>query len=397
MAIVDDDVIMRSQLDSRVNEIVQTASRRGGQLPAKDVLAKQVLERLIIEDLQLQLAGRFGITVDDTDLNEAVADVAKRNNLTLEQFKAQVKKEGLSYSSIRDQVRNEVIISRVRQRAVGDRIRISNQEVNNFLNSELGKLQLSEEYYLASILVPVSQGSSYSIMQKAEQKAKQIYQQLQAGADFAKLAMSDSSGDRALEGGVIGWRQAAQLPSPFDQLVHGLKVGDFTQPVSTPGGFIIVKVLNKRGGGNQLQDEISVRHILLKPNKVRSEEETKLLASRLYERIMAGENFSALAKKFSEDTGSARRGGDLNWVDPSALVSEFRKVMANTPVGEVSQPFRTQYGWHILQVLGRRSTDNSAEYRKQQAMNILYGRKYEQELQVWLQQLRGEAYVEIKI
>lgn len=397
IAIVDDDVIMKSQLDNRLNEVAQTISKRGGQLPAHDVLVKQVLDRLIIEDLQLQLAARYGITVDDNELNGAVAEVAKRNNLTLEQFRKAVQSEGLAFDSIKEQIKNEIIISRVRQRVVGDRIRITDQEVTNFLNSEIGKMQLSEEYYLASILVPVPQGSSYAVTQKAEQKATEIYEQLEKGADFAKLAIASSSGDKALEGGEIGWRQAAQLPPPFDQLVKGLKVGDFTRPVSTPGGLIILKVLNKRGGSTHLQDEISVRHILLKPSQVRSEEATKILADKLHQRLMAGEDFASLAKKFSDDPGSAIHGGSLNWVDPNALVPEFRKVMADTPVGQVSEPFKTQYGWHILEVQGRRSTDNSADYRKQQAMNILYGRKYEQELQLWLQQLRDEAYVEIKL
>lgn len=397
IAIVDDDVIMKSQLDSRVQEVIQTVSKRSGDLPSQDVLVKQVLDRLIIEDLQIQLANRYGITVDDDEVNQAVADVAKRNNLNMEQFKRVLQSEGLSLSALRDQIRREILINRVRQRVIGEKIRITDQEVKNFLNSEIGKAQLSEEYYLASILVPVSQGSSYAEIQKAEQKATDLYRQLEKGADFAKLAMTSSSGDRALEGGEIGWRQAAQLPAPFDQLISGLKVGDFTQPVSTPGGLIILKVMDKRGGTAHLQDESSVRHILLKSNQIRSEEDTKKLADRLYQRIMAGEDFAQLAKSFSDDPGSAHRGGSLNWIDPSTLVPEFRKVMDELPVGQISQPFRTRYGWHIVQVEGRRSTDNSAEYRKQQAMNILYGRKYDQELQIWLQQLRDEAYVEIKL
>lgn len=397
IAIVDDDVIMKSQLDSRVEEVVQTVSKRGGDLPPQDVLVKQVLDRLIVEDLQIQLANRYGITADDDEVNQAVADVAKRNNLNMDQFKKVLQNEGLSLTALRDQIRREILINRVRQRVIGEKIRITDQEVKNFLNSEIGKAQLSEEYYLASILVPVSQGSSYAAIQKAEQKATDIYRQLENGADFAKLAMTSSSGDKALEGGEIGWRQAAQLPPPFDQLIHGLKVGDFTQPVSTPGGLIILKVMDKRGGTAHLQDETSVRHILLKPSQIRSEEDTKKLADRLYQRIMAGEDFAQLAKSFSDDPGSAHRGGSLNWIDPSTLVPEFRKVMDELPVGQISQPFKSRYGWHILQVEGRRSTDNSAEYRKQQAMNILYGRKYDQELQIWLQQLRDEAYVEIKL
>lgn len=395
-AIVNDDVIMQSQLNERMNQIQRTASKNNGQLPAHDALVKQVLDQLILEDLQLQLAKHYGITVDDEELKGAIAEIAQRNGLTPPQFEQALKREGLTITDVAEQVRHEIMISRVRQQAIGEKIRITDQEVNNFLNSEMGRMQLSEEYDLASILIPVRQGSSYAEVQKAEAKAISIYNQLKKGANFQQLAMTSSGDDKALDGGNIGWRKAAQLPPPFDKLVDGMKVGDFTQPVATPGGLIILKVLNKRGGNNYLQDQISVRHILLKPSPLRSDVDTQKLADRLYQRIEAGEDFGALAKKFSEDPASAQRGGSLNWIDPNALVPEFRKEMDTTPVGTYSKPFRSRYGWHILQVEGRRSKDNTAEYRKQQAMNILYDRKYLQELPVWLQQLRDEAYIEVK-
>lgn len=395
-AIVDDDVIMQSQLNERLRQIQKSVSKNGGQLPAQDVLKKQVLDQLILEDLQLQLAKRYGITVDDEELNAAISDIAQRNGLTPPQFIQALKNEGLTIADVAEQVRREITISRVRQQVIGEKIRITDQEVNNFLNSEMGRMQLSEEYELGSILIPVRQGSSYAEVQKAEEKAISIYEQLKKGANFQQLAMSSSGDDKALDGGNIGWRKAAQLPPPFDKLVDGMRVGDFTQPVATPGGLIILKVLNKRGGNSYLQDQISVRHILVKPSPLRTDEDTQKLADRLYQRIEAGEDFSALAKKFSEDPASAQRGGSLNWIDPNALVPEFRKEMDATPVGSYSKPFRSRYGWHILQVEGRRSKDNTAEYRKQQAMNILYDRKYLQELPIWLQQLRDEAYVEIK-
>ena len=396
VAIVDDDAIMQSQLNERIAQIKRSVAKSGGQLPAHDVLVKQVLDQLVLEDLQLHLAKRYGITVDNEELKNAVAEIAQRNGLTPPQFEQALKREGLTIADLAEQVRREITISRVRQQVIGEKIRISDQEVNNFLNSEMGRMQLSEEYDLGSILVPVRQGSSYADIQKAEAKAVSIYEQLKKGANFQQLAMASSGDDKALDGGNIGWRKAAQLPPPFDKLVDGMKVGDFTQPVATSGGLIILKVLNKRGGNSYLQDQISVRHILLKPSPLRSEADTQKLAERLYQRIEVGEDFTALAKKFSEDSGSAQRGGSLNWIDPNALVPEFRKEMDATPVGTYSKPFRSRYGWHILQVEGRRSKDNTTEYRKQQAMNILYDRKYQQELPIWLQQLRDEAYIEIK-
>ena len=195
----------------------------------------------------------------------------------------------------------------------------------------------------------------------------------------------------------MGWRKAAQLPPPFDAMLGALSVGEVTEPMRTPGGFIMLKLLEKRGGETQVRDEVNVRHILIKPSEIRSEAESQRLAERLYQRIQAGEDFAELAKSFSEDPGSALNGGSLDWIDPSVLVPEFREVMGNTASGEVSKPFKSAYGWHVLQVMGRRATDSSAEVREQQAMNLLRNRKYEEELQAWLRQIRDEAYVEIKL
>jgi peptidyl-prolyl cis-trans isomerase SurA len=280
---------------------------------------------------------------------------------------------------------------------VAERIQVTDQEVQNFLASDLGKMQLSEEFHLANIMIQVPESSSPETIQAAEKQANSIYQQLKQGADFAQMAIASSSSETALEGGDMGWRKAAQLPAPFDGMVGALAVGDVTEPMRTPGGFIILKLVEKRGGGSQVKDEVHVRHILIKPSEIRSEAETQRLVERLYERISAGEDFAELAKSFSEDPGSALNGGDLNWIDPSTLVPEFQKVMASTANGELSKPFKSAYGWHILQVLDRRATDSSEDFRKQQALNALRNRKYDEELQAWLRQIRDEAYVEVKL
>lgn len=397
VAIVDNDVIMYSQLDQRLREVEQTIGKRGGQLPPQDVLQQQVLERLIVENLQLQIGDRSGIRITDEELNQAMASIAQRNRLTLEQFRAALARDGLSYDDAREQIRREMVISRVRQRRVGERIQVTDQEVQNFLASDLGQMQLSEEFRLANILIPVPEAASPDEIRAAAQKTSQVYDSLRGGADFAQTAMSSSASENALEGGEIGWRKAAQLPPAFAELIRTLSVGDITEPVRTPSGFMIVKLLEKRGGDTQVRDEVHVRHILIKPNEVRSEEETRRLVARLYERIVAGEDFATLAKSFSEDPGSALNGGDLNWIDPNSLVPEFREMMAKTPSGQLSQPFKSPYGWHVLEVLGRRATDSSEQYREQQALNVLRNRKYDEELQAWLRQIRDEAYVEIKL
>ena len=399
VAIVDNDVIMQSQLDQRVKEVQQTIAKRGGGVPPASVLDQQVLERLIVENLQLQIGDRSGIRITDEELNQAVGTIAQRNNMTVDQFKGALSHDGLSYEAARDQIRREMIISRVRQRRVADRIQVSDQEVKNFLASDMGKITLSEEYHLANILIATPDGASSEAIQAAERQAKEIYTQIKQGADFAQMAVAKSKSDNALEGGDMGWRKGAQLPPPFDSMLSHMAAGDITPPTRTPGGFIILKLLDTRGGQGQAQmkDEVHVRHILIKPSEIRSEEKTHSLADSLYQRIKDGEDFGALAKTFSEDPGSALNGGDLNWVDPNQLVPEFRAVMADTPVGVLSKPFKTQYGWHVLEVLGRRATDSSTENRKDQATTALRNRKYDEELQTWLRQIRDEAYVEIKL
>lgn len=397
VAIVDNDVVMQSQLDQRVHEVQQTIAKRGSGVPPASALEPQVLERLIVENLQLQIGDRSGIRITDEELNQAIGTIAQRNGMSIDQFRAALARDGLSYEDAREQVRREMIISRVRQRRVAERIQVTEQEVKNFLASDLGKMQLSEEFRLANILIPTPESANSAAIQAAAKQAGEVYQQLKQGADFGQLAIARSASETALEGGEMGWRKAAQLPPPFDRMLSSLSVGDVTEPVRTPGGFIILKLLDKRGGQTQVRDEVHVRHILIKPSEIRSEAATKQLVEKLYDRIKAGEDFAELAKSFSEDPGSALNGGDLNWIDPNALVPEFREVMARSPQGEVSKPFQTQYGWHVLEVLGRRATDSTTQAREQQAMTVLRNRKYDEELQTWLRQIRDEAYVEIKL
>ena len=374
VAIVDNDVIMQSQLDQRVHEVQQTIAKRGQGVPPASVLDQQVLERLIVENLQLQIGERSGIRITDEELNQAIGTIAQRNNMTLDQFRQALAHDGLSYDDAREQVRREMIISRVRQRRVAERIQVTDQEVKNFLASDLGKAQLSEEYHLANILVPTSDSASSSEVQAAAQKAEDLYKQLKQGADFAQMAIARSGSDTALDGGDMGWRKAGQLPPPFDRMLSSMPTGDITPPVRTPGGFIILKLLDKRGGQTVMVDEVHVRHILIKPSEIRTEAQTKELAQKIYDRIQSGEDFATLAKTYSEDPGSALNGGDLNWIDPNALVPEFREVMAETPQGVLSKPFRTQYGWHVLEVLGRRSTDSTTQAREQVRREMIISR-----------------------
>ena len=328
--------------------------------------------------------------------NSSMATIAERNGLTQAEFEQALANDGLSLQEAREQIRHEMIISRVRQYRVTERIQVTDQEVQNFLASDLGKMQLAEEYELANILVPVPDGATSDELEAAQKTVASIVNNLENGGDFSQLAIRYSASENALEGGDMGWRRAAQLPPPFDRIVGQMEVGQVTEPTRTAGGIIMLKLLDKRGDQETYRDEVHVRHILLTPSEIRSPEATQKLAQRLYERLNNGEDFAALAKQFSEDPGSALSGGDMNWVDPNSVVPEFREEMARTDIGQLSKPFASQFGWHVLQVLDRRSTDSSAQMREQQALNLLRNRKYDEELQTWLGQIRDEAYVEIK-
>lgn len=396
-AIVDNDVVMASQVTQRMAAVRDQLQERGDQLPPEELLREQVIDRLVLESIQLQMGERAGIRIDDASLNQTMQQLAERNNVTLEEFRAALERDGISYNEARDQIRREMIINRVRQRRVAERIQISDQEVRNFLNSEAGQLQTAPEYRLAMIVLPVPENAADQEVRGIAETASEIYQELRAGADFSTLAVSRSTGDTALEGGELGWRKASEIPGPFAAAVADLQIGEVTQPIRSPMGFHILQLQDQRGAEDQLVEEYNVRHILVKPSEIRSPEETARLSQRLYERIQAGESFATLARGFSEDPGSALNGGSLDWVMPDSMVAEFREVMTSIEPGQVSRPFESQFGWHILQVEGKRSVDMTEEMRKQQAINLLQNRRYESELQTWLMEIRDEAYVEILI
>lgn len=396
-AIVDNDVIMASQVEQRMQVVrAQLAERGTNELPPEDIMRAQVMDRLVVESIQLQMGERAGIQIDDATLNQTLQQLAQRNGVNLEQFRAALERDGINFNQAREQIRQEMIINRVRQRRVAERIQISDQEVRNFLNSEMGRYQTSPDFRLAMIVLPVSENASSEEARAQSELADELYRELREGADFTRLALSRSGGEHALEGGELGWRKATQLPPAFANAVSGLDIGGFTQPLRSPAGYHILKLLEKRGGENMLVDEYNVRHILIKPSEIRSEAEAAQLIQRLYERVNNGESFETLARSFSEDPGSALNGGSLNWITPDALVPEFREVLQSTPHQQVSAPFQSPFGWHILQVMDQRQVDMTDDMREQQARNLLQNRKFEEELQTWLLEIRDEAYVEIK-
>jgi peptidyl-prolyl cis-trans isomerase SurA len=396
-AVVDNDVVMTSELEERTEAIYRRIRESGNDAPSREALKEQVLERLILERIQLNMADRAGVRIGDDELNQALANIAERQGMTLDQFIAQVGQEGLSLHQIKEQIRNEMLISRVQQAQVNRRIRVSEQEVDNFLESEEGRTITSPEVHLGHILLPLSSGASKERVAEVRARADDLIAQLQAGANFDNLAITHSAGQQALQGGDLGWRKTNQLPDVFIEPVRALEPDAISAPIRSDAGFHILKLHERRGSGEQIIQQSKVRHILLKPNEIRDDEETRRQLADIAERIRQGADFGELAKEYSEDIGSALNGGDVGWSLPGKFVPRFEEVIDNTDKGEVSDPFRTQFGWHIIEVTDQRRQDFSEDIKRNQARNILRERKFEEELQIWLQEIRDEAYVETKI
>lgn len=398
VAVVEDNVILASELSTRSDQIRQQMRERNNPLPPDDVLQEQVLERMIMEEIELQFAQRAGIRIDDNAVQDTMRNIARQNNLSLNEFQQALSAEGVSYRSLREQIRREMTISQLRQRHVASRIQINEQDIDHFLNSELGRTNLAPDYRLGHILIATPQTYSPDQKHAAEQLAEQLYQQARSGADFAELAARYSAGQQALEGGDLGWRKATQLPTLFADKVLDMKQGDVATPIQNASGWHIIKVLDLRGGSEHIVEQTQVRHILIKPNEIRSLADAKDLISGIRQRLQDGEDsFHSLARTYSDDPGSALEGGDLGWVSPGTMVPEFERMMSNTPEGEISPPFQSQYGWHILQVEARRSQDMSEELRRNRARTLLQRRKFDDELAVWLRESRQNAYVEVRL
>ena len=397
VAVVDSGVIMESQLNSRVEEILIRLKNDKAELPPLNLLEEQVLDRLIIEEIQLQLADRAGIKISDSELNQTLSRVSSQNNLSLEEFRLKLEAEGTSYKSFRDTIKKELIIQRVQRGKVGAKIDISEQELENFINSEEGRTQLAEQYNVQHILLSVKSGLSEIEIEAIENEAVSLLERLENGESFEKLAASYSAGQKALEGGFLGWRTSAELPSLFAEVVSGLTVGEVAQPVRSGAGFHILKLTDKRGNTVKFLDQTLARHILVQPSEIRTENQAEVLINDIYKRLKEGEDFKQLARQFSEDPGSKMDGGELGWSNPGDYDPAFEMTLNATEIGQLSEPIKSSFGWHIIEVMDRRNEDVSQEEQKNRAYQIIFKRKFDQELQSTLIELRAEAYVDIKL
>ena len=396
IAIVDDGVILQSEFDERMAEIQQRAVEMEMPLPPLADLRTQVMENLIIENLQLQLADRVGIRFDDDTLNEVMADVAAQNGVTFDEYVGMLEAQG-AYLNTRERIRRELAVNEVQRGLVNRRINITDQEIENYLNSETGRSAMAPDYLVDQILVPAPGSDSQAMQQAKEAFAREIYQRLQDGEDFAQVRMdaqqSGSSQGIAVSGGELGWRKADQLPSLFANVVPNMRTGQVNEPIRSPNGFHIIRLTDVRGDSNRLVRQTEARHILITPNEIRTEEQARRLVQDIYQRLEDGESFNVLARQYSDDTMSVVAGGELGWVSDGGMPPEFEVVVRDLDVNQVSEPFRTSFGWHVAEVTDRREQDLSRQYRRQQAENALRGRKFELELENWMLEIRDEAYV----
>jgi peptidyl-prolyl cis-trans isomerase SurA len=397
VAVVNDDVIVRSELEARTSELLRQLGGTAQPLPPREAIEKQVLENLITIRLQLQTAQRAGITVDDETVARAIQNIAKTNKVTLVEMRQIMERDGVDFGQFREQMRNEIIMSRLRNQEVVNRVVVSDAEIDNFLQKEQANLARRSAYRLSHILIATPEGATPEQLQRARQKADEVVAQLRAGSDFTRIALTHSAGRQALEGGDLGWRKTGELPGLFADVVATMNRGDISDPIQSPGGYHIVKLVDYKGGDRQIVHQTHARHILVIPSEITSDRDAETRLKQLKQRIDNGDDFITLARSHSEDKASALKGGDLGWVNGGDMAPKFEEEMGQLTIGQTSEPFRTEYGWHIVQVIERRDYDNTKEAMRNQAREELRMRKANEAYELWARRLRDEAYVEIHL
>jgi peptidyl-prolyl cis-trans isomerase SurA len=382
--IVDDGVLMESQIDFALSEIIKRYDQQNIPKPSMEILKEQTIEKLIIDELQLQMAERAGIRVSDTELNDTIARIASSNGMTLEQFISYLSTEGESYDVLRENVKKEMTIQRIQRGRVGSMINITDKEFDAFLATDESLKELEPELQVRQILV------------KSLDKAEEIITSIEDGSDFSELAKEFSISSNASKGGIMNWRKISDMPTLYAEALGDLDVGQNSSPLESGAGFHILKVEDKRGDFVKYEDQWLVRHILLMPSEIRTLEETEQELIDIRNRLLDGENFGDLAKEYSEDPGSALKGGELEWMGKGITAAEFEKTFTTLEMGIISEVFETEFGFHFLEVLEKRNKDMTKDAIENRAFNILYSRKYDEELENSLRSMRAEAFVEIK-
>lgn len=397
LIVVNDEVVTAREVDLRVNTVRTRLINQKVNLPPDQILRRQVMERMVVERLQQQIARQLGLTVSDDRLERAINQIAEKNNKSLEALRRESEKEPGGYRAFREELRAQLLIQQLVDREVNNRISVSEAEVENFLAGQGGR-DSGLEYNLSHILIAIPEAASPEIIQKAKRKADELFGELKNGADFGQLAIAHSQGQNALEGGGLGWKHAGQLPDLFVNALRTLQPGTVSEVLRSPSGFHLLRLNARRGGGEALQvTQSRTRHILIKSSELISPSEALRRAEQLRERIAQGADFAEIARAHSEDIGSAASGGNLGWVNPGQTVPEFEKAMNALKPGELSAPIRSPFGIHIIQVLERRDRDMSQERAQANARNQIHARKADERYEQWMRQLRDEAFVEYRL
>ena len=396
VAVVNSDVITQHELDERYDRAVAQLKQRGIEVPPRDVLKRQLLDRMINDKIQLQYAQQSGIRVDAPTLDRAIEKIAEQNNMTMEQFRATLAKQGVPFEKFSADIRNEIIMTRLRERDVNNKVSVSESEVDNFLATR-AKLGMDEEYHLAHIGINIPDNATPQQIAAAGQKAQSAKQELDQGADFRQVSAAYSDSPNALEGGDLGWRSAAQIPPQYLELISHMKPGDTSDVLRDNTAFHILRLIDKRDASqSSIIQQTHARHILIKTNAIVTDEDAKKHLEQIRQDILSGKaKFADMAKKYSDD-GSASKGGDLGWLSPGDTVPEFEKAMDALKVGEISEPIKSPFGYHLIQVIERRQKDVTQEKRRIMARDAIFQRKLEQATEDWMRELRDRAYVEIR-
>lgn len=397
VAVVDQTVITEQELESRIATVTAQLKKQGTELPEESILRKQILERLISDTLQIQYAAQIGLKVDDNQLDKTIERIAEQNQLTLTEFSEALAKDGISMRKFRADIRNEITIARLREREVDGRVNVSESEIDNYLTSQASRNENQDEFEISHILIRTPEEGATEDIQKAKAKVDKAVNELKSGTSFAKVSASFSDAPNALEGGNLGWKSGAQMPALFLDALKNMHNGEISPVLRSPNGFHILKLTNKRGGNSSLViQQTHARHILIKLSEVMSDNEAKQKMDVIKERLDNNEKFEALARQYSEDS-TASNGGDLGWVNPGDTVPQFEKAMNDLKDSQISQPVRSQFGWHIIQVIERRSQDMSKESARLKARQEIRSRKADEAYQDWIRELRDRAYVELRL
>jgi peptidyl-prolyl cis-trans isomerase SurA len=397
VAIVDQTVVTEQELESRIATVTAQLKKQGTELPPENVLRKQILERLITDTLQIQYAAQTGLKVDDNQLDKTIERIAEQNQMTLTEFSEALAKDGVSMRKFRSDIRNEITIARLREREVDGRVNVTESEIDNFLTSQAANTENQDEFEISHILIRTPEEGATEDVQKAKTKVDAAVKELNNGKSFAEVSASFSDAPNALEGGKLGWKSGTQMPALFLDALKTMQVGEVSQPLRSPNGFHVLKLTNKRGGNSPLViQQTHSRHILIKLSEIMSEKEGKQKMDNIKERLDNGEKFEALARQYSEDS-TASNGGDLGWINPGDTVPQFEKAMNELKDNQISQPVRTQFGWHVIQVIERRSQDMSKEAARLKARQEIRAKKADEAYQDWIRELRDRAYVELRL